>query len=281
MVLPAPRCSLASRSFHEDTVEPITNSSSRASPSVSPASWPATTWPWRSGAGEVLALVGENGAGKSTLMNILAGLYQPDAGTITLNGRPVHFRDPNDAYARGIGMVHQNFMLVPNMTVTENVALGLKQLHKFMRLDLKEARRRILEVSAHHELPVNPDAYIWQLSVGEQQRVELIKTLCFGAQLLILDEPTSALTPQETDDLIDRLKRMSAELSIIFISHKLNEVKALSNRVAILRHGAVVFNGRHRRPHPGRPGRAHDRPRGGPAPERRHGRSGEADPRGP
>jgi len=193
--------------------------------------------------GEVLALVGENGAGKSTLMNILAGLYQPDSGTIEINGQPVHFHTPNDAYARGIGMVHQNFMLVPNLTVTENVALGLKQLHRFMNLDLGSARRRILEVSAHHELPVNPDAYVWQLSVGEQQRVELVKTLCFGAQLLILDEPTSALTPQETDDLIDRLKRMTAELSIIFISHKLNEVKELSSRVAILRHGAMVFNG--------------------------------------
>lgn len=194
--------------------------------------------------GEVLALVGENGAGKSTLMNILAGLYQPDTGTITVNGREVRFHSPNDAYARGIGMVHQNFMLVPNMTVTENVALGLKKHHKFMNLDLKATRRRILEVSGHHELPVNPDAFVWQLSVGEQQRVELIKTLCFGARLLILDEPTSALTPQETDDLLDRLKRMTAELSIIFISHKLNEVKALSDRVAILRHGAVVFNGR-------------------------------------
>ncbi|BDU74911.1 ABC transporter ATP-binding protein [Mesoterricola silvestris] len=194
--------------------------------------------------GEVLALVGENGAGKSTLMNILAGLYQPDAGTIAINGEEVRFHTPNDAYARGIGMVHQNFMLVPNMTVTENVALGLKQHHRFMNLDLKATRARILEVSAHHELPVNPDAYVWQLSVGEQQRVELIKTLCFGARLLILDEPTSALTPQETDDLIDRLKRMTAELSIIFISHKLNEVKELSHRVAILRHGAVVFNGR-------------------------------------
>jgi len=194
--------------------------------------------------GEVLALVGENGAGKSTLMNILAGLYQPDAGTISINGEEVRFHTPNDAYARGIGMVHQNFMLVPNMTVTENVALGLKQHHKFMNLDLKATRARIVEVSEHHELPVNPDAYVWQLSVGEQQRVELIKTLCFGAQLLILDEPTSALTPQETDDLIDRLKRMTAELSIIFISHKLHEVKELSHRVAILRHGAVVFNGR-------------------------------------
>lgn len=193
--------------------------------------------------GEVLALVGENGAGKSTLMNILAGLYQPDSGTISLNGEVVHFKTPNAAFAHGIGMVHQNFMLVPNMTVVENVALGSKNLHRFMNLDLNGARRRIKEISEHHELPVNPDAYIWQLSVGEQQRVELVKTLCFGAQLLILDEPTSALTPQETDDLLARLKRMTAELSIIFISHKLNEVKALSDRVTILRHGAVVFNG--------------------------------------
>jgi len=193
--------------------------------------------------GEVLALVGENGAGKSTLMNILAGLYQPDEGRILVNGEPVHFRSPADAYDRGIGMVHQNFMLVPNMTVAENVALGMKALHGRLWLDVKEARRQVLEVAAHHELPVNPDARVWQLSVGEQQRVELVKTLCLGARLLILDEPTSALTPQETDDLLERLKRMTAELSIIFISHKLNEVKTLSDRVTILRHGAVVYNG--------------------------------------
>ncbi len=193
--------------------------------------------------GEALALVGENGAGKSTLMNILAGLYQPDEGSIRVNGEVVRFASPADAFDRGIGMVHQNFMLVPSMTVTENVALGMKALHRRIRLDLKEARRRVLEVSAHHELPVNPDAPVWQLSVGEQQRVELVKTLCLGARLLILDEPTSALTPQETDDLLDRLRRMMAELSIIFISHKLNEVKALSDRVTILRHGEVVFHG--------------------------------------
>ena len=193
--------------------------------------------------GEALALVGENGAGKSTLMNILAGLYQPDGGRILLNGDPVNFRTPADASHRGIGMVHQNFMLVPNMTVAENVALGLEPLRRRLWLDVKQARRRVTEVSEHHELPVNPDAHVWQLSVGEQQRVELVKTLCLGARLLILDEPTSALTPQETDDLLQRLKRMAAELSIIFISHKLNEVKAFSNRVTILRHGAVVFNG--------------------------------------
>jgi simple sugar transport system ATP-binding protein len=193
--------------------------------------------------GEVLALVGENGAGKTTLMNIIMGLYRPDAGTLSVNGEPVHFRTPGDAYARGIGMVHQHFMLVPNMTVAENLALGLSELHHFMRLDIKGAARKIREISERYELPVNPDAYIWQLSVGEQQRVELVKTLCLGARLLILDEPTSALTPQETDDLIERLQRMASELAIIFISHKLNEVKALSDRVSILRHGAVVFNG--------------------------------------
>jgi ABC-type uncharacterized transport system ATPase subunit len=193
--------------------------------------------------GEVLALVGENGAGKSTLMNILAGLYQPDEGRILVDGEPVHIASPADAFDLGIGMVHQNFMLVPSMTVAENVALGMKSLQRGMRLDLREARRRVAEVSSHHELPVNPDAPVWQLSVGEQQRVELVKTLCLGARLLILDEPTSALTPQETDDLLDRLKRMMAELSIIFISHKLNEVKALSDRVTILRQGAVAFSG--------------------------------------
>ncbi|HRY72230.1 MAG TPA: ABC transporter ATP-binding protein [Spirochaetia bacterium] len=191
----------------------------------------------------VLALVGENGAGKTTLMNILMGLYQPDEGSILLNGREARFRSPNDAFGHGIGMVHQHFMLVPNMTVAENVALGIKEAHRTLSLDMKEVRRRIAEVSERHELPVQPDAYVWQLSVGEQQRVELVKTLCLGARFLILDEPTSALTPQETDELIALLKKMSAELSIIFISHKLNEVKALSDTVSILRRGRVVFRG--------------------------------------
>jgi ABC-type uncharacterized transport system ATPase subunit len=193
--------------------------------------------------GEIHALVGENGAGKSTLMNVLAGLYQPDEGRILVDGEPVRFRTPADACARGIGMVHQDFMLVPNMTVAENVALGLRAPHRRFRLDLDAARRRVVEVSGHHQLAVDPDIHVWKLSVGEQQRVELVKALCLGARLLILDEPTSALTPQETDDLLARLERMTAELPIIFISHKLQEVKTLSHRVTILRRGAVVWSG--------------------------------------
>ena len=194
------------------------------------------------GEGEVLALVGENGAGKTTLMNILMGLYQPDEGRILINDQPVRFRGPEDAFKAGLGMVHQTYMLVPNMTVTENVALGYRNTGK-KRYDIKEVRKRIEEVSSQYELLVNPDAYIWQLSVGEQQKVELVKTLCLGARFLILDEPTSALTPQEVDELIVLLQRMTKELSIIFISHKLQEVKALSDKVTILRHGKVVFSG--------------------------------------
>lgn len=193
--------------------------------------------------GEILALVGENGAGKTTLMNILMGIYQQDEGKIFINGEEVRFRGPEDAFKAGLGMVHQQYMLVPNMTVTENVALGYKKAWKPFKLDLAMVRSRVEEISSRYGLSVNPDAYIWQLSVGEQQRVELVKTLCLGARFLILDEPTSALTPQETDELIELLKKMKSELSIIFISHKLNEVKALSDKVVILRHGTVVFSG--------------------------------------
>ena len=195
------------------------------------------------GEGEVLALVGENGAGKTTLMNILMGLYQPDEGRILINDKEYVFKGPEDAFRVGLGMVHQQYMLVPNMSVTENVALAYKKAWKGVKLDLAMVRSHIVEVSEHYGLYVNPDAYVWQLSVGEQQRVELVKTLCLGAKFLILDEPTSALTPQETDELILLLKRMTSELSIIFISHKLSEVKALSNKVTILRHGKVVFSG--------------------------------------
>lgn len=193
--------------------------------------------------GEILALVGENGAGKTTLMNVLMGIYQQDEGKILINGQEVRFRGPEDAFKIGLGMVHQQYMLVPNMSVVENVALGYKKAWKKLKLDLNMVREQVIEVSKHYGLAVNPDAYIWQLSVGEQQRVELVKTLCLGAKFLILDEPTSALTPQETDELIELLKNMKNELSIIFISHKLNEVKALSDNVTILRHGKVVFSG--------------------------------------
>jgi simple sugar transport system ATP-binding protein len=195
------------------------------------------------GKGEVLALVGENGAGKTTLMNILMGLYQSDSGRIVINDEPVRFHSPRDAITAGLGMVHQQYMLVPNMTVLENVALGFKKAWNPLRLNEGMIRSRIEEISRRYALPVDPNAYIWQLSVGEQQRVELVKTLCLGAKFLILDEPTSALTPQETEDLIGLLKRMTAELSIIFISHKLQEVKSLSHKVTILRHGEVVFQG--------------------------------------
>jgi len=195
------------------------------------------------GSGEVLALVGENGAGKTTLMNILMGLYQSDEGRILINDEPVRFQSPRDAIAAGLGMVHQQYMLVPNMTVLENVALGFRQAWNPIRLDHGMVRAAIEEISSRYSLPVDPNAYIWQLSVGEQQRVELVKTLCLGAKFLILDEPTSALTPQETDELIALLKRMSSELSIIFISHKLQEVKSLSGKVTILRRGEVVFKG--------------------------------------
>lgn len=142
---------------------------------------------------EILALVGENGAGKTTLMNIVMGLYQADEGKMFINGEEVKFRSPNDAFAYGIGMVHQQYMLVPNMTVLENIALGMKE-HWGFTVHLKAVRDRIEEVSSHYGLAVDPDAFIWQLSVGEQQRVELVKTLCLGARFLILDEPTSALT---------------------------------------------------------------------------------------
>ena len=197
--------------------------------------------------GECLALVGENGAGKSTLMNLLVGLYQPDGGRLTLDGQTVRFKTPAESAALGVGMVHQHFMLVPSLTVAENVALGLGaqtiERSRSRNYDLTRVRAKISEVSSLYGLPVSADTPVWQLSVGEQQRVELVKTLCLGAKYLILDEPTSALTPQETEDLLTLLNRMKERLALIFISHKLAEVKALADRVAILRHGKVVFEG--------------------------------------
>jgi general nucleoside transport system ATP-binding protein len=191
-------------------------------------------------AGEVLAILGENGAGKTTLMNILYGLYQPDAGQILINGSPVKVDSPREAIHHGIGMVHQHFMLVPTLTVSENVALGLPS-KKGPMVDLKGVGKRIKEISKAYGLTIHPDAYIWQLSVGEQQRVEIVKALYRGANLLILDEPTAVLTPQESGELILLLKKMAeGGTPIILISHKLNEVMSVSDRITVLRDGEVV-----------------------------------------
>ncbi len=191
-------------------------------------------------AGEVHALLGENGAGKSTLMRQLYGLYKPDEGQILLNGQPMIFNSPADAIRVGIGMIHQHFMLVSTLTVTENVALGLRSSRE-PRLDLDRVAKRIEKLSKTYGLKIDPSAYVWQLAVGEQQRVEIMKALYRGASLIILDEPTAVLTPQEVDDLFVTLRRMAQEgHALIFISHKLHEVTAISHRVTVLRDGRSV-----------------------------------------
>jgi simple sugar transport system ATP-binding protein len=189
--------------------------------------------------GEVHALLGENGAGKSTLMNILCGLYYPDSGTILVNGQPVQFRSPRDAIKAGVGMVHQHFMLVPSQTVAENVILGLHQM-SFV-LDTTHIEAEVARIGEEFGLPVDPHAKVWQLSVGEQQRVEIIKLLYRGAQILILDEPTAVLTPHETEAFFRTLREMTAAgKTILLISHKLDEVLDIADRITVLRGGRQV-----------------------------------------
>ena len=195
--------------------------------------------------GEIHALLGENGAGKSTLMSALCGLYQPDEGEIHLASsedktlRRVAIQSPRDAIELGIGMVHQHFKLVPTQTVAENIILGLKGTP--FRLNLATVEQKITALSKQYGIPVDPQAYIWQLSVGQQQRVEILKLLYRGADILILDEPTAVLTPQEADELGKTLRQMAAEgKAIVFISHKLHEVMAFADRVTVLRSGKSV-----------------------------------------
>ena len=218
--------------------------------------------------GEIVALLGENGAGKSTLVNQIFGLITPDTGTVSVKGDATPIKDPRDAIRRGIGMVHQHFQLVPVMTVAENMMLGHEPTRAGAVLDIASAREMVRTLSAKHGLPVDPDAEVEDLPVGTQQRVEILKALSRKVDLLILDEPTAVLTPQETDELLGVMKELAASgTSIVFITHKLREVLAVSDRVYVLRQGAVVGEvetPRHRRPraghHDGRPrGRAVDR----------------------
>jgi simple sugar transport system ATP-binding protein len=192
--------------------------------------------------GEVHALLGENGAGKSTLMNVLAGLYRPEAGEIFVGGQPVSFHSPQDAIAHGIGMVHQHFMLVAPHTVAENMVLGLNRPRLFLNLAQVEAQVEAL--GEQYGLKVNPRAKIWQLSVGEQQRVEVLKMLFRGTKVLIMDEPTAVLTPQEVESLFHTLRDMTKQgHTIVFISHKLDEVVSIADRVTVLRRGKVTAAG--------------------------------------
>ncbi len=195
-------------------------------------------------AGEVLGLLGENGAGKSTLMNVLCGLYSPTAGEILIDGAPVTFDGPGDAIRAGIGMVHQHFMLIPVFTVAENVVLGVEPTGRFDHLDLKAARAQVRDINDRYGLQVDPDALIETLPVGVQQRVEIIKVLFREADVLILDEPTAVLTPQEVDDFFQIVKSLrDAGKALVFITHKLNEILDIADRISVIRRGRIVGEG--------------------------------------
>ncbi|NDK31591.1 ABC transporter ATP-binding protein [Nesterenkonia haasae] len=191
--------------------------------------------------GEIHALLGENGAGKSTLMNTIYGLYSPEEGEILLDDKLVTFNGPGDAVEAGIGMVHQHFMLIPVFSVTESVMLGYEPTRKAGIIDFAEARRRVQEISARFGFDVDPDAMIEDLPVGAQQRVEIIKALSRDAKVLILDEPTAVLTPQETDELITIMRQLrESGTSIVFITHKLREVRAIADKITVIRRGKIV-----------------------------------------
>ena len=191
--------------------------------------------------GEIHSLLGENGAGKSTLMNVLYGLYKADEGQILLDGKPMEFAGPGDAMAAGIGMVHQHFMLIPVFTVAENVALGHEPTKRGGVLDLDAARALVRKISDRFGFDVDPDAIVEDLPVGVQQRVEIIKSLARDAKVLVLDEPTAVLTPQETDELMEIMRGLAKSgTSIVFITHKLREVKAVADKITVIRQGRVV-----------------------------------------
>ncbi len=191
--------------------------------------------------GEVHALLGENGAGKSTLMNILYGLYHPDEGEILIKGKPVRLGSPSAAIDAGVGMVHQHFMLIPVMTVAENIVLGVEPTREGVLLDITEAERRVQEISDRYGLAVDPHARIQDITVGQQQRVEILKALYREADILVLDEPTAVLTPQEAQELFEVVRQLTQRgKSIIFISHKLNEVLEIADRITVLRRGKLI-----------------------------------------